>query len=253
MRETDSIEPMWEDPGQTSVGARVWGLALTVSAGAAKRLVPHLAGWARGMRPGVVVQWGSGEYNVGRRIRTRRRAGGEGWDDNPRTNYNDAVRKRQDREAGKESAALQAELDAARAELEQIAAEHKKAQSNAKSAWTRVKKANAEIKELKEATPEPPAAPAMDLSEEAMKAEVGAAMGLETGSPEPGEVSRDPEVLIGDLAGVRATLQALDDVEDWNLLEESDDELYKLHKAVEYKLRNHKASEAKAKLEGLFK
>jgi hypothetical protein len=36
-------------------------------------------------------------------------------------------------------------------------------------------------------------------------------------------------------------------------MEAVDDELYELHKAVEYKLRNHRASEAKAKLDDLFK
>lgn len=251
MRETDGIEPMWEEPSEPGVGARVWGLALTVGAGAAKRLVPHLAGWARGMRPGLVVHWGSGEYNLGRRILSRRRAEGPGWDDNPRTNYNEAVRKRQERDADKEIAAAKQALEAARAEIERLAQEHKKAQANAKSAWTRVKKVNAELKEVKAATPA--GAPALDLSEDAMKAEVAAAMGLESGSVDAGEVSRDPEALKGELAGIRTTLQALDDVEDWNLLEAADDELYKLHKAVEYKLRNHKASEAKAKLEGLFK
>jgi len=253
MRETESIEPMWEEPTSPGLGARAWGLALTLGAGAAKRLTPHLAGWARGMHPGLVVRWGSGEYDFGRRMRTRRRSEGEGWDDNPRTNYNDAVRKRQDRDQSKNLAAAEADLSAARERLEALEREHRKATSNAKSAWTRVKTVNAELKALKEARDSADAPEPLDLSEASMQAAVAAKMGLAGGSPEGHEVSRDPDLLKEELAGVRATLQALDDVGDWNLLEAADEELYQLHKAVEYKLRNHKSSEAKAKLEGLFK
>jgi hypothetical protein len=55
------------------------------------------------------------------------------------------------------------------------------------------------------------------------------------------------------LVAVRTLLQSLDDVADFDLVEAVDEELYLLHKAVEYKLKNHKASEAKAKLHTLFK
>ena len=95
--------------------------------------------------------------------------------------------------------------------------------------------------------------PAKPGSEAAMKAEVARTMGLEVDGGLDVEVPRDPESLKRDLAKVRAMLQALDDITDWDLLETADDELYKLHRAVEYKLRSHKTSEAKAKLKGLFK
>ncbi len=261
MRDTDPIEPMWETGAEPGITGRAWGVVATVSAGLLRRLAPHVSGWARGQRPSVIVGWGASEYRLGRRVATRRRADGPGWDDNPRSNYNEAVRKKQERVAAKEAAAsppAPAEDPARVADLE---AALKKAESNAKSAWTRVKKANARVKELEAEASEAAAAaadaapsPAVDLSEDAMKAEVAAAMGMDAGgSDDAAEVSRDPDALKDRLSNMRATLQALDDVADWDLLEAADDELYKLHKAVEYKLRNHKASEAKAKLDGLFK
>ena len=174
----------------------------------------------------------------------RRRRAADGWSDNPRGNYNEAVERRQTKQGSTEQvAALTRALEETRGQL-------KRAEASAKGAWTRVRKANAEMRAAQEAAP---VADALDFSEAALSAGVAAAMGVDIGSEDGAEVSRDPEVLKAELLRMRSTLQALDDVEDWSVVEKVDDELYKLHKAVEYKLRNHKASEAKAKLDNLFK
>lgn len=98
--------------------------------------------------------------------------------------------------------------------------------------------------------PDPPK-PSLDLSADALQAAVNEKMGLS--DEVASETSRDPAVIKAQMSTLRAALQALDDVEDWDVVEGIDDEMYQLHKAVEYKLRNHKASEAKSKLEDLFK
>ena len=85
----------------------------------------------------------------------------------------------------------------------------------------------------------------------ALKAAVEQKMGIVDAAD--AEISRDPDVIKSQMVTLRAALQALDDVKDWDVVEGIDDELYQLHKAVEYKMRNHKASEAKSKLDDLFK
>ncbi len=61
------------------------------------------------------------------------------------------------------------------------------------------------------------------------------------------------EELQTELSRIRDILQNLDDVQDFELIKSLDGELYQLHRAVEYKMRTHKASEAKAELGKLFK
>ncbi len=160
------------------------------------------------MQPQVRVAWGSREYQLRQDgVATVRRAE-PGFEDNPRSNYNDRLRKRQERKAPPAPPKTPP-------------------------------------------TPEPEAKPALDLSADALQAAVNQKMGLSDEAS--GETSRDPEVIKSQMSSLRAALQALDDVQDWDVVEGIDDEMYQLHKAVEYKLRNHKASEAKSKLEDLFK
>ena len=172
----------------------------------ARTVAPFLVTWARGMQPQVRVAWGSVEYQLRRDGVTAVRRDEPGFEDNPRSNYNDRLRKRQERKAPAEAP---------------------------------------------KPGPAPEAKPALDLSADALRAAVNQKMGL--GEEPAGDTSRDPAVIKAQMATLRAALQALDDVKDWDVVEGIDDEMYQLHKAVEYKLRNHKASEAKSKLEDLFK
>ncbi len=174
----------------------------------ARTVAPFLVTWVRGMQPQVRVAWGSVEYQLRRDGVTSVRRDEPGFEDNPRSNYNDRLRKRQERKVPP--------------------APPKPAPA-----------------------PAPEAKPALDLSADALQAAVNQKMGLDQEAS--GETSRDPAVIKAQMATLRAALQALDDVKDWDVVEGIDDEMYQLHKAVEYKLRNHKASEAKSKLEDLFK
>jgi len=63
----------------------------------------------------------------------------------------------------------------------------------------------------------------------------------------------DADALNAELLRIRDILQTLDDVEDHELIGQLDDELYKLYKAVDYKIRRHHSSEAKVELGKLFK
>jgi hypothetical protein len=64
---------------------------------------------------------------------------------------------------------------------------------------------------------------------------------------------RNAEALGPEFVRIRDLLQSLDDVEDHELIAQLDDELYKLYKAVDYKIKRHHASEAKAELGKLFR
>jgi len=97
----------------------------------------------------------------------------------------------------------------------------------------------------------------VELDEEAMAAEVARRMGKRTDVEEeeleiPEEL-RNHEALAGEIARVRDLLQGLDDVEDFDLIQELSDDLYHLYKAVDYKIKLHHSSEAKAELGKLFK
>jgi len=236
---------MWNPEGDARGGriVRVVGRVLGAVA-------PHLTRWASGMQPELRVAWGASEYHLRRDgVVTTRRAG-DGYGDNPRTNYNERIRKRQERAAAEAEAAAEpadAGLEAAEPEAEAPEAEAPEAAAPTEPVEPKV-------------APEPPAdaaaepesadpAPALDLSEEALRKEVGEAMG----GGAAGEPIKDGDQLKEVLGRVRASLEALDDVKDWDTIETFDDELYKLHRAVEYTMRNHKASEAKAKLDNLFK
>ena len=96
---------------------------------------------------------------------------------------------------------------------------------------------------------------AMDAG--AMEAEVHERMGerpdVDPETLEIPEEFRNAEALGPEFVRIRDLLQSLDDVEDHELIAQLDDELYKLHKAVDYKIKRHHASEAKAELGKLFR
>ncbi len=202
---------MWKPGAQTPPKARGGAVARGLGR-LARTVAPFLVTWVAGMRPQVRVAWGAQEFHVRRDGIAVVRREGPGFADNPRSNYNDRVRKRQERQADTTG---EPPSDGASSD------------------------------------PAPSPKPSLDLSSAALQAAVDAKMGR--GSTHQGETSRDPAVIKEQMSALRAALQALDDVKDWDVVQGIDDEMYQLHKAVEYKLRNHKASEAKSKLEDLFK
>ncbi|MCO4770311.1 MAG: hypothetical protein KDA24_09800 [Deltaproteobacteria bacterium] len=205
-----SLDPMWDpEPEHTLRG----GALVRVLGRLGKTVAPHLVSWAAGMHPQLRVSWGATEYHVRRDGIAAMRRGEPGFEDNPRSNYNERLRKRQERAARVAPDPAPEPAPAAETESE--------------------------------------TAPRVDLSEQALRTAVQAKMGREVAGDT--EAISDPDALKSTLAQVRASLHALDDVKDWGIVETLDDELYKLHKAVEYTMRNHKASEAKSKLDDLFK
>jgi hypothetical protein len=229
MRDSHTIDPMWEPA--TPPGGKALRLLSGLASGVARRAAPHLFSWARGRSPAVVLAWGSRELRVGREGLAKRHREGAGWTDNPRANFNEGWRRGQAlADARSKTDAVGQERDAARAELEKL---------------------RTELEELQTATMHPDAV--LDLSPEALAAGVQKKMGIDAGAELDTDVPKDPDALKARLSAMRSMLQSLDDVSDWGLMEAVDDELYELHKAVEYKLRNHRASEAKAKLDDLFK
>jgi hypothetical protein len=97
----------------------------------------------------------------------------------------------------------------------------------------------------------------LDLEAGALEAEVKRRMGMREDDEEVAQVLtpelKSAEALNAEIARIRDVLQALDDVDDHALINELDDELYQLYKAVDYKMRRHHASEAKVELGKLFK
>jgi len=217
---------MWENASPP--GGRAFRFAGGLLTGIARRAAPHLYSWARGRHPAVVLSWGSREVRLGRDGLLRRRREGDGWKDNPRANFNEGWRRSQAlTEARARADEIRRERDEARSELQELREELDGLRSNP----------DAEL----------------DLSPETLAAEVQRTMGIDVDAGTAGDVPKDADGLKARLVSMRSMLQSLDDVADWNLMEAVDDELYQLHKAVEYKLKNHRASEAKAKLDDLFK
>jgi hypothetical protein len=97
----------------------------------------------------------------------------------------------------------------------------------------------------------------LEMTDEALAAEVQRRMGERPELEEEGlalpEDMKDADTLNAEFVRIRDMLQSLDDVEDHDLIKALDDELYQLYKAVDYKIRRHHASEAKAELGKLFK
>jgi hypothetical protein len=218
MRETDAIDPMWEGDGEVEVepGPRVAAAGVRAIGAIANRVAPFVVSWASGMSPELRLSWGARIYHLRRDGMVSVRRVGEGYDDNPRRNYNEAVAKRQERAARTEAVAP-----------EPVAPE-----------------------------PVAPEPPALDLSAATLAEEVAKTMGITADGPVSlghDEAPPNEDSVKKRLVAVRTLLQSLDDVADFDLVEAVDEELYLLHKAVEYKLKTHKASEAKAKLHTLFK
>jgi hypothetical protein len=216
MRETDAIDPMWEGEVEVEPGPRVAAAGVRAIGAIANRVAPFVVSWASGMSPELRLSWGARIYHLRRDGMVSVRRVGEGYDDNPRRNYNEAVAKRQERAARTEAVAP-----------EPVASE-----------------------------PVAPEPPALDLSAATLAEEVAKTMGITADGPVSlgdDEAPPNEDSVKKRLVAVRTLLQSLDDVADFDLVEAVDEELYLLHKAVEYKLKNHKASEAKAKLHTLFK
>jgi hypothetical protein len=221
MRETETIDPMWEGADGVEPGPRIARLGVRWVGAALKRFAPAVVNWTTGMAPELQMTWGARVYHLRRDGIVWVRRSGPGYDDNPRRNYNEAVERRQQRENPVE-AEVAVEEDAEERTEEPVS---------------------------KEASP-------LDLSVKAMQEEVARAMGITEEAAAESDESDEPstaESVKERLIAVRSLLQSLDDVSDWDLVEEVDEELYLLHKAVEYKMRNHKASAAKAQLDNLFK
>jgi hypothetical protein len=226
MRETDAIDPMWEGEVEVEPGPRVAAAGVRAIGAIANRVAPFVVSWASGMSPELRLSWGARIYHLRRDGMVSVRRVGEGYDDNPRRNYNEAVAKRQERAARTEAVAPEA-----------VAPEAVAPEAVAPEA----------------VAPDPPA---LDLSAATLAEEVAKTMGITADGPVSlggDEAPPNEDSVKKRLVAVRTLLQSLDDVADFDLVEAVDEELYLLHKAVEYKLKNHKASEAKAKLHTLFK
>ena len=97
MRETDSLEPMWEAEETPSLRARLLVGGATVAKTALQWMVPQVFHFASGQQPALHFSWGPKEYRIGPEGLQSRRRSERGWEDNPRSNYNDAVEKKQKR------------------------------------------------------------------------------------------------------------------------------------------------------------
>jgi len=221
---------MWK-PGQEPPPTPHGGTVLRGLSRVARAVAPNLVTWVKGMHPRLRVAWGSTEYSLRTDGFVAARRPDPGFEDNPRSNYNERLKKRQDKAAAQ---AAEVQRDPG-PEPEPVAPSEPEPAPEP----------------VAEAAPAVEAKPTLDLSEAALKAAVDQKMGIVDAAD--AEISRDPDVIKSQMVTLRAALQALDDVKDWDVVEGIDDELYQLHKAVEYKMRNHKASEAKSKLDDLFK
>lgn len=234
MRETDTIPPMWEHDGAR--GGRALALLAGAASAISRRLAPHLSAFARGQQPAVVLAWGAREYRLGRKGVLRRRRDGRGWEGAPHGNLGGSVARAQ-------------ALDAARAEAEAARLERDAARQELGLARDELERARDDLA----ARPAAHAGEPLDLSPEALRAAVRSRMGIDPEAVAAEGVPRDADSLKGRLGEMRLLLQSLDDVTDFDLVEAVDEDLYQLHKAVEYKLKNHRASEAKARLDKLFR
>ena len=99
VRDTQPLEPMWECDESPSLPARALVSAASVASFLLRSAAPRAFRFAAGQQPAVHFSWGTKEYRLGREgLQNRRRSEG-GWEDNPRSNYSDAVDKKQTRAA----------------------------------------------------------------------------------------------------------------------------------------------------------
>jgi hypothetical protein len=179
----------------------------------------------RGRAPAVSWSWGLREYRLGAGGLESRRRAGDGWSAHPRSNYSETVARRQARDGARQEREPSEDLDVGTpGSVEQVASP---AAAGTVGPGT-----------------------ATSTLEASLRAEVGERIGA---TADTDSAVRDPAELKARIATIRGSLAALDDVGDYAIVEAIDEELYQLHKSVEYKMRAHKASEAKARLQTLFK
>lgn len=119
MRESSPIEPMWEAEGQgappSGPGSSVLRTAARFAGRVARTLNPPLHRWLIGKAPTLRISWGPNDYELRPDGVVTHRRDGEGWGDNPRSNYNDRFEKkkgaRRDEEERKQSDASVSEAD----------------------------------------------------------------------------------------------------------------------------------------------
>ena len=104
MRDTEPLEPMWETNASPGVANKLFFGGAGLAAAALRLVAPQLFRYASGQQPSVRFSWGSKEYRLGREGLESRRRSENGWGDNPRSNYNDAVAKKQNRKSAKDDA-----------------------------------------------------------------------------------------------------------------------------------------------------
>jgi len=104
MRDTDYIDPAWEgneQPSRALPGTGPAGRVLRSLAGVTRTLSPALFHWIAGKAPELKLAWGTREYALrSDGVHEIRRDGGQ-WGDNPRSNYNAAVERRQKKSRAK--------------------------------------------------------------------------------------------------------------------------------------------------------
>ena len=99
MRETEPISPAWEGRDENEArrlpGSGPAGAALRAVAEATRKLSSPLYMWLSGKAPEFKLSWGASEYTLRYDGIHMLRRTGKDWTDNPRSNYNDAVERRQ--------------------------------------------------------------------------------------------------------------------------------------------------------------
>lgn len=101
MRDTEPLEPMWETDESLGLGSRALVGVASLGAGLLRMTAPQAFRYASGQQPAFHFSWGAKEYRLGRDGIQSRRRSERGWEDNPRSNYNDAVEMKQTRAAKK--------------------------------------------------------------------------------------------------------------------------------------------------------
>ncbi|MCK6528535.1 hypothetical protein L6R50_13595 [Myxococcota bacterium] len=270
----ERLTPKWNPPGSSVPGLGLVARAAGAGLGLTRRLSPALAHWIDGMQPRIRVAWGGLEFEVHRDgVRAAPRQG-EGWGDNPRHNYVDRVDDRDARRAASElpqggatdsgSPGAEAPVGSGASPAQSPGPSPAKPPAKPPGRPARKKAARppgeADRRATLFATPDegadrPPTPGGAALDRESLEADVARRMGKNPVPAAPAQApeKRSAEELQAELARIRDVLQDLDDVRDFDLIKSLDGELYQLHRAVEYKMRTHKASEAKAELGKLFK
>ena len=101
MRDVSSLEPQWEVDSEPGLRMRILLGGASIAARLIRGIAPRAFHFARGQRPSLSIGWGTREYRIGREGLERRRRSEAGWEDNPRSNYNEAVAKKQAKSAKK--------------------------------------------------------------------------------------------------------------------------------------------------------